>query len=162
MPARPPQWGLEQPPWPPGGEEPTATAWLDIRQRPVDGEGLNISGGKQVTPATPKPIRRITTTMRGAKFGAALRMAVPPGDASQMIAAFERITVSLIWAVAITVTLAIATAASLSAGTVIAITGLALAGFAITLIATRWRRRRDRLGPSMQAVRAGTRPGPAS
>ena len=132
MPARPPQWwGLEQPP--PDEGEPTAKAELR----------MEIKSGEQVTPA-PKPVRRITTMMRGNRLGAVLLMAVPPEDASQMIAAIERITVTLSGAAAVTVTLGIATAASLPAGAVIAIIGFGLTGFALTLLATRWRRRRDK------------------
>jgi len=112
-------------------------AELDIIQIPEYGENPGIFSGKQVTPAA-KPGPRITTVMRWAR----LRIVVPSRDASQMIAAIERITVSIIWAVAIIATLGIVTATSLSGGFIIAIAGIELTGFAITLLATRWRRRR--------------------
>ena len=69
-----------------------------------------------------------------------------------MIAAVERISVMLTWAVSVTVTLGIVTAASLSAGATIAIIGLELIGLTIVLLATRWRRRKDEPGPPTPAT----------
>ena len=133
---------------------------IGITLTPVGGKAPGSSSGEQVTPAS-KPAHRIMTIVRRTGFGAVVRIVVPPGDASQMIAAIERITVSFTWAAAIAATLVIVTAASLPAGTVIAITGLELAGFAITLVATRWRRRRDRLGLPVPGGRGpGTDPHP--
>ena len=58
----------------------------------------------------------------------------------------ERITITLIWAVAVTGTLVIAIAASLPSAAVIAVVEIGLAGLIITLLVARWRRRKNELG----------------
>lgn len=124
MPVRPPEWGLEL--WSDDGGEPSASAWLDIRKE---------AGHPS------KTARRIRTVLRGAGFGAMLRVVVGPEDGSQMIAAMERIVVTVTWAVAFTASLGIVIATALPAWAVIAILGLEVAGFAITLLMTRWKHR---------------------
>jgi hypothetical protein len=143
MPARPPQWGLE--PWPDDGDEPSAKAELQIRQFLDGDEADDTSDGEEATPSS-KTVRRIMTVLRGTRFGAVLRIAVLPEDGSQMIAAMERIMITLIWAAAFTVSLGIVTAAALPAEAKIAIIGLEVVGFAVILLTTRWRRQKGQLG----------------
>lgn len=150
MPARPPQWGFEQPSGPDDGELPTAAAELVIEVS-VRSEGREVSKREQVTPA-PDPANRIANMLRRAGPRAVLRIVAHPKDGSQMIAAVERISVMLTWAVTVTVTLGIVTAASLSASAMIAIIGLELTGLTIVLLATRWRRRKDEPVPPTPAA----------
>jgi len=142
MPARPPQWGLE--PWPDDDEEPSAKAEIQIRQIPDGDEAHDTSNGGEATSSS-KTTRRIMTVLQSTRFGAVLRIAVLPEDGSQMISAVERIMITLIWAAAFTGSLGIVTAAAMSAKAKIAIIGLEVLGFAITLLVTRWRRPKRQL-----------------
>jgi len=155
MPARPPHRGLKQPLSPPEGEEPSASAELHFAKIPVAGEYPAISSAEQVIPAS-SPVNRVITMLRRAGLGAVLRIAVPSGDASQMLTTIERITITLTWAITITITLVIALAASLPAAVVLAVMAIELAGFAITLLATRWRRRKRELGLPAASGLTGT------
>jgi hypothetical protein len=101
-------------------------------------------------------VNRVITMLRRAGLGAVLRIAVPSGDASQMLTTIERITITLTWAITITITLVIALAASLPAAVVLAVMAIELAGFAITLLATRWRRRKRELGLPAASGLTGT------
>jgi hypothetical protein len=139
MPARPPSKGLEQPPWPDDGEEASAKAELRIWQIPIGGDERDTSSGEQVTPA-PRVARRIMDVVRRAGFGGVLRMAVRPEDGGQMIAAIERIMVTLTWAATVITTVSIMAAADRPVSAMIWIIGLELSGFVMTLFATRWRR----------------------
>jgi hypothetical protein len=91
--------------------------------------------------------------LRRTGLGAALRIAVPPGDASRMLTTIERIAITLTWALTVTSTLAIAIAASLSASVVLAIIATELTGFVITLLATRRRRHKKELDPPAASER---------
>jgi hypothetical protein len=88
------------------------------------------------------PVNRIITMLRHVGLGAALRIVVPSGDASQMLTTIERITLTLIWAVTVTSTLVITVTAAVPTAVVFAIIATELAGLVITLLATRWRRRK--------------------
>lgn len=111
---------------------------------PAPGERPAISSAQQGIPAS-NPANRVITMLQRAGLGAVLRIVVPSGDASQMLATIERITITLTWAITVTSTLAIGIAASLSATGVFAIIAAELTGFAITLLATRWRRHKKEL-----------------
>ena len=144
MPARPPHRGLQQPLSPPDGEEPSASAELHFAKIPVVGEHPATFSAQQEISAS-NPANRVITMLRRAGLGAVLRIAVPSGDASQMLTTIERIIITLTWALTVTSTLAIAIAASLSASVVLAIIVTELTGFVITLLATRWRRHKKEL-----------------
>ena len=159
MPARPPHRGLKQPLSPPDGEEPSARAELHFVKIPADRESPAIPSQEQVIPAI-HLVNRIITMLRHVELGAALRIAVPSGDASQMLTTIERITITLIWAVTVTSTLVITIAAGLPAAAVFAIIAAELAGFVITLFATRWRRHKKELYPRLLAVEGLGTPDP--
>jgi quinol-cytochrome oxidoreductase complex cytochrome b subunit len=141
MPARPPHTGLKQPLSPPDGEDPTARAELHLLKIPI-GAHPAIPSEEQVIPAVANPVNRILTTLRHTGISAGLRFVVPYGDASQMLTTVERISITAIWAVTVTSTLVITIAAGLPAAVVCAIITVELVGFALTLLATRWRRRK--------------------
>jgi hypothetical protein len=144
MPARPPQRGLKQPLNPLDGEEPSASAELHFAKIPVTGEHPATFSAEQAIPAS-NPVNRVITMLRRTGLGAVLRIAVPSGDASQMLITVERITITLTWAFTVISTLVIAVAASLSATVVLAIIATELTGFVVALLATHWRRHKKEL-----------------
>lgn len=131
---RDPRRALERQPSPSAEEEPTAVAELHVVLIPA-------SVGDQVSPDL-KPPNRIAALLRRSGIGAALRLAVPPSEASQMLAVVERTANSLIWAITMIATLTIAVAWHLSATVTIVTIAFELAGLITILLATRRRRRR--------------------
>jgi hypothetical protein len=81
----------------------------------------------------------LAAELRRSGIGAALRLAVPPSEASQMLAVVERTANSLIWAITMIATLAIAVAWHLSATVMIVTIEVELAGLITILLATRSR-----------------------
>jgi len=128
----------ESPESAPGDEAPSAAAELWVMKVPA-GDQPAIPGAWQ-TRAAGKPSGRIANALRRIGIAAGLRMTVPAGDASEMIAMIRCIIVAFIWGATVVTTLVTSITAGLPAAATVAVVVLELVGF---LFAIRRVRRGD-------------------
>lgn len=115
------------------GEAPSAEADLKILMFPVDGEALKAAGGDG-------PRNWLAALLRRASLTIHARLAVPLGDASEMLATVRVIGLTAVWAVTIVVTLAITLSASVPVPAVITILAIEAAGFTVAVLSRRRKR----------------------
>jgi hypothetical protein len=132
-----PTSGQKEPPESLHGEAPSAAAELWVIKVPAD-DRPDISGDQQAAKAQSG---WILTRLRRIGVGVGLRVAVPPGDADELVSMIRCIVVSLVWGATVATTLVIADVARLPAAVVVIVVVLELAGL---YTAMRRTRRRDR------------------